>query len=262
MKFLHLNDSEKQPSRSDPNYDKLYKIRPFLDIILRNFKANYIPDANLSVDESMISYKGRLSFLQYMPKKPTKWGMKAWVLADAANGYTWGWKLYTGKESEASHEHTLTHRVVLELVSDARLEGKGYTVYCDNFYSSPALFRDLYAHGFEACGTLRSNRKGVPDEIQTTNLQKGETYTTQDDMLLFMKWKDKRDVTMVSTFHDDTMLEKRRRTRLADGGVEVVKKPKMVEDYNMHMAGVDKSKVYTSYMKTIIIQLDFFVYNR
>ena len=47
----------------------------------------------------MIAYKGRLSFLQYLPKKPHKWGLKVWVLANSANGYTWGQKLYTGKRT-------------------------------------------------------------------------------------------------------------------------------------------------------------------
>ena len=44
-----------------------------------------------------VSFQGRLSSIQYMPKKPHKWGMKAWVLADLSNGYVWKWELYTGK---------------------------------------------------------------------------------------------------------------------------------------------------------------------
>ena len=98
LKFIHLNDSEQQPKPDQSGYDKLYKVRLLLDIILKNFKDCYTPTQNLSVDESMISFKWRLSFIQYMPKKPHKWGMKAWVWADAVNDYTWGWKLYTGKE--------------------------------------------------------------------------------------------------------------------------------------------------------------------
>ena len=49
----------------------------------------------------MISFKGRLSWIQYMPKKPTKWDMKAWVLVDASNGYVYNWILYTGKDIAA-----------------------------------------------------------------------------------------------------------------------------------------------------------------
>ena len=39
------------------------------------------------MDETMIGFKGRLNFIQYMPEKPTKWGMKAYVLADSRTGY-------------------------------------------------------------------------------------------------------------------------------------------------------------------------------
>ena len=209
LKFLHLNDSQ-------VGYDNLYKVRPLLDAVVKNFQASYTPSQNLSIDESMIGFKGRLAFLQYMPKKPHKWGMKAWVLADSANGYIWSWKLYTGKEENApAADLGLAHRVVLELLDDDRLKSKGYRVFTDNFYSSPALFHDLLEEGFEACGTLRSNRKGIPYDVKTAQLRKGETKFSKDDCFIFMKWQDKRDVLMMSTFHDDTFIEKRRRTRLA-----------------------------------------------
>ena len=57
-----------------------------------------MPHQFLYIVESMISFKGHLSFLQYLLKKPHKWGMKAWVLADSVNGYTREWRLYTGRE--------------------------------------------------------------------------------------------------------------------------------------------------------------------
>ena len=94
LRFLHLNDSATQPQRGQQGFNKLYKIQPLLDLLLPSFKDCYTPSQFVSIDESMIAFKGRLSFLQYLPKKPHKWGMKAWVLADATNGYTWGWKLY------------------------------------------------------------------------------------------------------------------------------------------------------------------------
>ena len=50
--------------------------------------------------------------------------MKAWVLADSEIGYTWGWKLYTGKEEDQRH-CGLADQLVLDLVDDVRLQGKG-----------------------------------------------------------------------------------------------------------------------------------------
>ena len=134
MRFLHLNETATQPQRGDIAFDKLYKIHPFINLVTQNFKDNYVPNQKISIDESMISYKGRLSFIQYLPKKKHKWGMKAWVLADSFNGYTWGWKLYTRKEADTSGRPGLAHRVVVELTNDQRLVGKGYVVYTDNFY--------------------------------------------------------------------------------------------------------------------------------
>lgn len=122
LKFLHLNDSEAQPVRGEPGYDKLFKIGRFLDFVLNNFKSAYQPHQQISIDESVISYKGRLSFIQYLPPKDHKWGLKAWVLADSTNGYVWGWKLYTGKVEGAVEHGGLAHRVVLELTDDNRLE--------------------------------------------------------------------------------------------------------------------------------------------
>ena len=120
---LNTPESDLMPARGSEGYNRLY-IKPLLDPVLKNFKSHYIPGQNISIDESMISFKGRLSWVQYLPKKNTKWGMKAWVLADSANAYVWSWKLYTGKEGSDTPTTNLAHRVVLELIKG--LEEKGY----------------------------------------------------------------------------------------------------------------------------------------
>ena len=70
-------------------------------------------------------------------------------------------------------EISLAHRMVLELVDDAQLQHKGYVVFTDNFYSSPALFRDFLTWGFGTCGTARKDRCGIPPSLRTTTLQQG-----------------------------------------------------------------------------------------
>ena len=100
LRFFHLNDSKLCKKRGQPGYDPLFKIRPFMAPLQQNFKNCYNLHREVSVDESMIGFKGRLWFIQYMPKKPTKWGMKAFVLADSLSGYTYSWKLYAGKKQQ------------------------------------------------------------------------------------------------------------------------------------------------------------------
>jgi len=43
------------------------------------------------VDESIIGFKVRLWFIQYMPKKPTQWRMKAFMLGEGISENTHNW---------------------------------------------------------------------------------------------------------------------------------------------------------------------------
>lgn len=106
----------------------------------------------------MAATKAKLSTKQYTKAKPTKWGLKFFVLADV-NGYTVGFRLYTRKIQGASGKG-LSFYVVLSLVNKDL--GSGYIVYCDNFYTSPLLFCHLKQQGFGACGTYRQGSIGVP----------------------------------------------------------------------------------------------------
>ena len=74
-------------------------------------------------------------------------------------------------------------------------------------------------------------------------LKRGKVVSSRCDSGLFtMKLHDKRDVVMLSSYHGDEMVSKSRRSRAAEGGVEEIQKPRVVEDYNRHMGGVDQSK--------------------
>ena len=76
----------------------------------------------------MIPFKGRLSFKQYIKNKPVKWGIKAFVLSDATNGYVFRMQVYTGKGMETTEpEVGLCSRVVLDLMSG--LEQQGLDLY-------------------------------------------------------------------------------------------------------------------------------------
>ena len=87
FRFLHLCDNAQQIPSGQPGHNKWFKVRQFLDIISQAFEREYNMRQQCSVDEAMIPFKGRLAFKQYMKDKPTKWGIKVFVLADATNGY-------------------------------------------------------------------------------------------------------------------------------------------------------------------------------
>ena len=128
------------------------------------------------------------------------------------------YKYYTGKDNSLdTSEVGVTHAVVLKFLQG--LEGRGHHVYTDNYYSSPALFGDLQRLGFSACGTVRKNRRGLPDETTKAKLKKGEVVSKQiDSSMLVLKWMDKREVMMLSTIHDDSFVTKKRWSRGATDG--------------------------------------------
>jgi hypothetical protein len=99
LRFLHCNDNTQAAPRGSPEYDPGYKIRPVFDILNNTFDRKYNLGRDLTVDKSMVGFKGRTNLVQYMPgKKSHRWGAKLFVLAESDTGYTSQVKLYAGKD--------------------------------------------------------------------------------------------------------------------------------------------------------------------
>lgn len=100
MQNIHLNNNANLLPKTHPDYDKLHKLRPLLDLLNQNIGKVYDPSSFVTVDESMIKFKGRCVLKQYMPLKPIKRGYKVWCLADATTGFIIAFIVYTGKSYE------------------------------------------------------------------------------------------------------------------------------------------------------------------
>ena len=133
--------------RGEEGYNPLFKVQPMLDIVNPWYETVYSAGKNLCVNESMVKFKGRFFFRQYLPAKPTKWGIKVFVLCESQTGYGLKFQVYTGKTSFQREKNVpLSEQVVLSLPSG--YENKGH-VYMDNFYSCPNLFLDLKEKGID-----------------------------------------------------------------------------------------------------------------
>ena len=95
--------------------------------------------------------------------------------------------------------HGLGHYVVTSMTKP--FHSKYHHVYFDNFFNSTKLLQDLLVKKTYACGTVRSNRKGLPPKKRRT----GEISVEQkgDTNLIYTQWKDKRDV--VALFYLQTV---------------------------------------------------------
>lgn len=101
LRYLHFVDNKTLAARGEEGYDKLGKIRPFLERVIGRFQHVYSPSRNLSVEETLIKFKGHLSWRQFMKDKPARFGLKKVTPADSANGCVLHIIVYTGKENAA-----------------------------------------------------------------------------------------------------------------------------------------------------------------
>ena len=65
MQYLHFADNNTEKE------GKLRKIQPLIENLRKKFQKAVVPWENLRVDESLMLWKGRLSFKQYIPSKDT-----------------------------------------------------------------------------------------------------------------------------------------------------------------------------------------------
>ena len=72
---------------SDKRKDVYWQMRPFITALQASYRSACIPRKVLSIDEKTRLLKGRHRAKQYNPKKPIKWGLNDFVLAEAATGY-------------------------------------------------------------------------------------------------------------------------------------------------------------------------------
>jgi len=91
--LLHFTDNRNEPDRTDENFDRLWKIRDLFEILNATFSKFYNLSDNLAIDEVIASFKGRVIFKQYKPKKRKRFGTKIFKLCDLT-GYTHDMKVY------------------------------------------------------------------------------------------------------------------------------------------------------------------------
>ncbi|KAL0881505.1 hypothetical protein ABMA27_001356 [Loxostege sticticalis] len=184
LKFWHF--SEENPN--DKN--KFAKITDVYYMLLQRFQAVLIPGKYLIIDETMIPWRGRLKFRQYLKGKSHKYGVKLYKLC-TPDGYTFNVNIYSGK---GDNDRELNHgkETVLRLIRG--LENEGRTVVTDNFYNSIDLAEELIRKKKTfLCGTLRPNRKGLPKRIIASKLKRGKiTGAMNKNGVRIIKWVDKR----------------------------------------------------------------------
>lgn len=70
-------------------------------MLTERFQYTYTPKEEICIDETLVPFRGRLSFKKYIPNKRYKFGIKLYKLC-LQGGYTYNLKVYCGKDKTGS----------------------------------------------------------------------------------------------------------------------------------------------------------------
>lgn len=242
--MLHFSTSNM--NINDSSISKLFKIENVINHARNKYRTIMTPYKNMCIDESIVPFKGRLSFKQYLPKKRNRFGIKLFVLCDVSTGIIIDFIVYCGVTSAITHIQNLgiSGSVVVTLIRDYFKSNRH--LYIDNWYTSPKLLQYLYDNQIYACGTVRKNRVGMP--TLNRKLAKGEIQSQFSAPLTALKWKDKKEIHMLTSIHSDDMGPSMTEDRAT--GLPVMK-PSCVLDYSKNMGSVDTSDMLLSSVQCI-----------
>ena len=259
-------------NRDDPpdnyNNDRIWKVREVYEKLMSRYQKYFYPFKRLVIDESLVLFKGRLNFKQYIPSKVHRFGIKVFVLCDCETGYTLNMIVYTGTDIDIPKvprkdpfgmSGTIVKKMMLPYL------GKGHILYTDNWYTSPVLCQFLHDNKTGSCGTVKKTRKFMPkftsqmtkvddpassDEADENNDQqqrrprqllrrKKNRYIQREKSgkVLAIKWNDKRAVHLLTTVHKGAIVET---DKVHHRTKKRILKPDLVVDYTKNMRLVDK----------------------
>nr|CAI5837030.1 unnamed protein product [Callosobruchus analis] len=232
---LHFIDNETF-NKNDREIDRLHKIAPLLEKMIERFQYVFVPAENICIDETMVPFRGRLKFRQYIKNKRHKFGIKLYKLC-VENGYTHNIKVYCSKDTQ--NGGNASSNVVMSLLDG--LVDQGRTLYTDNYYTSVSLAHKLIDRKTHLVGTVRANRKLNCTEVVRRKIKKNEVFASQSNTgVVMLKWQDKRDVLMLSAKHTD-------RTKTIKQKTKDIVKPEMIFDYNECKSYIDLSDQKKAY---------------
>ena len=95
--------------------NRLWKIQPLMDRLLRKYKAVYSPKVDVVIDKTRIPWRGRLKFRLYIPNKAHKYSTKLFKLC-TMNGFTNNMEIYAGKSDTGVREVGIAKKVCEKLM--------------------------------------------------------------------------------------------------------------------------------------------------
>lgn len=256
LKYLRLYNSDNYKPKQNVTYPLLYKIQNMIDIIQKSIMTQFMPYQNITCDEIMVPFRGRIKIKQYMRDKPTKWGFKIWAIACSKTAYIYAFDIYLGKTEKRS-----ITEIVLDLVKTLpNVKNKvPWHLFCDNYFTSIQLGLELLKYGIYLTGTFLKDRINYPIDLKLKlpTLKYNETdWSNSAPHLFVLAWYDTKIVSFLTTYYN-ILTEKLPITRKKHNKTiknDSFKLKQFIIDavivqYNKYMKGVDQHDQHVSYYR-------------
>ncbi|GFR12826.1 DDE_Tnp_1_7 domain-containing protein [Trichonephila clavata] len=127
-----IHSDNKSTYQERRKLDKLAAVQDIWEKWIETLAKLYNLNENITVDEQLVGFRDQCSFKQYIPSKPSKYGIKICTLCDSKTLYVLKTQIYPGKEQRSKPEKNQRIRVACDLT----YEYLGHNITCDNFFTS------------------------------------------------------------------------------------------------------------------------------
>ncbi len=159
-RYIHFCDNKEKNANEKNKNNPLFKVSYVMDKLMDGLRRAWNAGEKITIDESMIKYCGRaVAFVQYMPAKPIKHGIKVFAVCCAFTAVLLGFETYVGAGGDEVKSTAVD--ICCRLVEKANLtHQKGRIVYTDNWYTSILLAKTLFEkYRWRFCGTMKPTDK-------------------------------------------------------------------------------------------------------
>jgi len=193
-----IDDTQEEIKPDDLRVDPRKKFKLYLEKLAQNFQRYYVLGKNITIDESILQFKGRNNMKFYIPMKPHKWGFKIHLLCDSDTHYLYNMLFDPGKAGKDfinyEDNSSLAESVVLRLLTCIK-DNKQRNLFCDGWYSSISLMKKLTKMGYLITTILRTNSKELPSKIKLEGYERAE-----HDGIYIQKYEGKKTILFATNY--------------------------------------------------------------
>ena len=235
---LHFADKSKRPQEDDPTWDPLYLIRPLVKTFNVLFRKYWKLSRMVSLDEMMVSFRGRNPFHRFIPRKPHPNGFKLHAICCAKRYFCVAFLV------DDNIKRTIP-QIAAELFRDNVVAGM--TVITDRWYTCTGLVQLCLGAKVGLIGSTKTQRflakhvltgwsgnEGAKKERGSFAVAKNK-----DGKVACVVWKDKGVVRFTVTASSTMRVKVRRKQKNHDSFL--VDAPYCAEVYDQYFHGVDRN---------------------